>query len=129
MIIGGRITSVEGKKTSENVISGLNINMTIDDVKASGSKVEIDYTYTVTYATNVGTMTIRGTLVAEEEKSLVKEINDSWQKSKKLPDDYAELTLNSVNYTGTANGTLIARVLNLSPPLVPPKIQITREKK
>ena len=127
MIIGGRVDVVEGKKQKEDTIKGLNINITIDGVKVNGNNVEISYTYTATYAEDIGYLTIKGVLFAEEDKKVAKDIADEWQKNKKVPDGYAEIVLNAVNYTGSANGTLIARVLNISPPLVPPKIQITKQ--
>jgi hypothetical protein len=126
MIVGGKIEEISGKKTSEEGMKGLNINIELDSVKVKGEDVEMKYTYTASYAENLGDLTIKGVLYAKEEKKLAKEIDEEWKKSKKLPDAYAEIVLNAVNYTGSANGTLIARVLNLSPPLVPPRIQIKK---
>jgi hypothetical protein len=31
-----------------------------------------------------------------------------------------------LNYSGSANGTLVARVLGLTAPLIPPKIQLSK---
>ncbi len=129
MITGGRIDSIEGKKTSEDAIKGLNINISIDELKVTGQKIEIGYTYMASYPENVGQMTIRGVLFAEEEKKLAKDVETEWQKNKKVPESYAEVVLNAINYSGSANGTLLARVLNLSPPLTPPRISLSGTKK
>ena len=129
MIVGGRIDQIEGKRQNENEnMKGLNINITIEDLKADGDSLEIGYTYTATYNDNVGHLKIKGVLIAKEDKKLVKEIKQEWDKNKKLPDNYAESTLNVINYSGSANGTLIARVLNLSAPLIPPRIQLSAGK-
>ena len=127
MIIGGRIDSIEGKKAKEDGIEGLNINIGIDGVKIEGEKVEISYTYTANYSTDIGHITIKGTIFAEEDKKQGSEIENEWKKNKKLPENYLEPVLNAINYAGSANGTLIARVLNLSPPLVPPRIQVAKK--
>ena len=125
MIVGGRIDEIEGKRTSNENMKGLNINITIEDLKADGEDVEITYTYTAQYNDNVGYLKLKGILMAREEKKLVKEIKQEWEKTKKLPETYTETVLNVINYSGSANGTLIARVLNLSAPLIPPRIQLT----
>lgn len=127
MIVGGKIDSVEAVKKSEEPLKGLNINIIMDDVKVKGENVEMSYTYTVSYDENVGELKMKGVLYAKEEKKLAKEIDDEWKKSKKLPDSYAEGILNAINYNGSANGTMVARVLNLSPPLIPPRIQLSKK--
>jgi hypothetical protein len=127
MIVGGKIDSVEAIKKSEDPLKGLNINIIMDDVKVKGENVEMAYTYTVTYDEGIGELKMKGVLYAKEEKKLAKEIEDEWKKSKKLPDAYAEGILNAINYNGSANGTMVARVLNLSPPLIPPRIQLAKK--
>ncbi|MFA6530485.1 MAG: hypothetical protein WCT31_02050 [Candidatus Micrarchaeia archaeon] len=127
MIVGGKIDEVDAKKMKEENISGLNINIVMEDVKVKGEDVEMKYVYTVDYEDKVGVMKITGYLYAKEDKKLVKEIEDSWKKNKKLPEKYAETILNAINYSGSANGTLVARVINLSPPLIPPRIRLGKQ--
>lgn len=124
MIVGERILEVSGKKDKWEQIKGLNINIAIDDVKVNGEDVELSYSYVATYEEGVGAMTIRGTLIAKEDKKYAKEIADTWKKEKKIPDSYAQATLSAINYSGSANGTLLARVIGLTAPLIPPRIQL-----
>jgi hypothetical protein len=127
MIVGERILEVSGKKEAGATIKGLNINISLEDVKNTTSgQVEITYVYTANYDDNVGQIKIKGQLTAKEEDKLAREIGESWTKNKKFPDTYAETVLNAVNYSGMANGTLLARVLGLSAPLIPPKIQMPK---
>lgn len=126
MIVGGRIISVEAKRNNDAEIRGLDINIAVDDVKADGEKVDISYTYKVAYQEDVGSLTITGVLNAKEEPKSAREIADTWKKEKKLPDAFAELVLNTVNFTCGTNGTLVVRVVNLSPPMIPPRIQISK---
>lgn len=127
MIVGERIVEVSGNKaqTSGN-ISGLGINIALEDVKAAGENLEISYAYTVNYETGIGMMKIKGILFAKEETKLMKSILDAWKKEKKLPDEYASMVLSAINYSGSANGTLVARVLGLTAPLIPPRIQLAK---
>ena len=124
MITGGKIFSVEAKRNNEDPIVGLSINIAIDDVANEGNDLEIKYTYTADYAKNVGTLKITGSINASEEHA--REIMLSWKKDKKLPEDFAEVVLNTINFTCGTNGTLVVRPINLSPPMVPPRIEIAK---
>jgi hypothetical protein len=126
MIVGERIVEISGNKSQSTNLSGLSINIDLEDVKSAGSNLEISYSYTVNYETGVGTLKIKGVLIAQEDAKLVKEVLDSWKATKKLPDEYAAMILTSVNYSGSANGTLVARVLGLTAPLIPPRIQMAK---
>ncbi|VVC02705.1 Uncharacterised protein [Candidatus Bilamarchaeum dharawalense] len=129
MIVGERILEVSGTKTPKSNIQGLNINISLEDVKLEEDTLEMTYIYTANYQENVGSLKIKGVLLAKEDATTSKNIVDSWKKSKKVPDDYATVVLSAVNYSGSANGTLIARVLGLTAPLIPPKIQLTKPEK
>jgi len=126
VIVGGKITAVEGKKMKEENPKGLSINISLTDVKTKEDTVEVEYVYTASYPEGVGELIIKGIMYAKEDKKLVKKIEDEWKKSKKVPEEYAELLLSAINYSGSANGTLLARVLNMSPPLFPPKLSLKK---
>jgi hypothetical protein len=126
MIVGERILEVSGKKEIGASIKGLSINIALEDVKNTNGNVEITYVYTANYEDNVGQIKIKGTLMAKEEDKLAREIGENWTKNKKVPDAYAETVLSAVNYSGSANGTLLARVLGLTAPLIPPRIQLSK---
>ncbi len=126
MIVGGKIMSVEAKRNNDSEVRGLDINIAVDDVKAEGENVEVHYTYSATYQENVGSLKITGVLNAKEDPKVAKEIVDTWKKEKRLPDQFAEIVLNTVNFTCGTNGTLVVRPVNLSPPMIPPRIQIAK---
>ena len=127
MITGEKILEVSGKKDSGATLSGMGINIALDEVKVNGENIEMTYEYTATYDEKVGFLKIRGVMSTKEDKKLAKEVSEEWGKSKKLPDTYAEMVLAAINYSGSANGTLIARVLGLSAPLIPPRIQLSKK--
>ena len=126
MITGGKITSVEAVRHKDSPIVGLSINISLDDLKVKGGDIEVKYSYKVAYADGVGTLTIEGILFAKEEKAVADSIAKSWKDSKKLPNDFAEVVLNTINFTCGTNGTLVVRPINLSPPMIPPKIEIAK---
>jgi len=126
MIVGERILEISGSRPSRENIKGLSINITLDDVKLQEGSLEITYIYTANYEEKVGNLQIKGVLIAREDDKLSKEVVDTWKKNKKIPDSYAELVLSAVNYSGSANGTLLARVLGLTAPLIPPRITLPK---
>lgn len=126
MITGERILEVSGHKKLREPVKGLNINIALEDAQADGETLEIYYVYTASYNDGVGEIKIKGVLTAKEEKKKIKDILDTWKKNKRVPEDYAATVLSAVNYSGSANGTLVARVLGLTAPLIPPRIQLSK---
>ena len=127
MIVGERILEVTGNRNSRESIKGLSINISLDGIALQDGNVEITYIYTANYETNVGQLKIKGVLIAREEEKLTKEIMDTWKKGNRIPESYAEVVLSAINYSGSANGTLLARVMGLTAPLIPPRIQISKD--
>ncbi|MEM2963532.1 MAG: hypothetical protein QXW70_02460 [Candidatus Anstonellales archaeon] len=127
MIVSGRINSVEVRKDSDEPMVGISINISMDDVKINGRRVEVYYTYHAKYDKDVGSLKMSGVLYANEEEKTAKKIKEKWEKERKLPDDFAEAVLNTVNFTCSTNGILAVRIVNLSPPMMPPKISIQKQ--
>ncbi|HSB46475.1 MAG TPA: hypothetical protein VLD37_00560 [Candidatus Bilamarchaeum sp.] len=126
MIVGERILEVSGSRVPKTSIKGLSINISLEDVKMAEENIEITYVYTADYQETAGMIKIKGIILAKEDPKVAKDVVDSWKKGKKVPDDYATVVLSAVNYSGSANGTLLARVLGLTAPLIPPKIQLSK---
>jgi hypothetical protein len=124
MITGIKITKAEAHRDSDNDVAGLNINIGIDKVAVKGEEVTVDFNYTASYLEGVGELKMAGVLTSKEDAKNSKEISEKWAKEKKLPDWYAEAVLNAINYACGTNGTLVVRAVNLSPPIVPPRIQL-----
>ncbi len=124
MITAIKLTKVEAHRDKDDEVAGLNINISVDTVTAKGSEAVIVFSYTASYLENVGELKMGGSITSKEDPKLIKEISERWEKEKKLPDAFAELILNAINYACGTNGTLVVRAINLSPPIVPPRIQL-----
>lgn len=127
VIVGNRVTKIEATREKQEPRKGLNFKINIKDVKVAAKKVDITYDYTAEYTEGVGHITIEGIMTAEEEKSLLDEVKKEWADNKKLPQNYAEVILNAINYFGGINGVLAARIVNLSPPIVPPRFTLSKQ--
>ncbi|MCD6226950.1 hypothetical protein J7J90_00450 [Candidatus Micrarchaeota archaeon] len=128
MITGGKIVSVEAKRFSPETTKGLKINISIDDVKTEGNNLTLSYTYTVTYEEAVGELVVKGELYAVEDNAA--EIEKEWKGNKKtLPEAFANVVLNTINYTASVNGTFVVRPVNLPSPMLPPRFTISKKEK
>ncbi|MEM3555640.1 MAG: hypothetical protein QXF56_02910 [Candidatus Micrarchaeia archaeon] len=124
MITGGKIVHVEARRDKEGPVSGMNINIGIDDLVVKGDEITVQYTFLVEYQENIGNLKIVGVLYASEEREKAKAIEDMWKKTKKLPEDFAEVVLNTINYTCGVNGTFVVQPVRLSPPMQLPRVRV-----
>ena len=129
MITGERILEISGFRSPEGAMKSLSININVDDVRQINDTLEVHYVYTADYEDKFGQVKIKGVMIAKEDENTTKEILETWKKTKKLPNSFSPMLLTVVNYSGSANGTFLARVLNLSAPLIPPVIRMDEEKK
>ena len=123
MIVGDRVNAIEAEVKDRNAQEGMNIGFTIKDVRKNGDLVEYDYEYNVSYG-DAARITIRGTIIGRDEP---KEILEGWKKNKQIPPKEMERLVNIINYLGSVHGTLVARVLNYRPPMVPPRLSVKQE--
>ena len=129
MITGIKIVKVEARRDKDEDMTGLNVNIGLDAVAVVNGEIAISFNYTVTYTEGVGEINMKGTITSKEDAKLTKEITTRWEKEKKLPEGFAEIMLNAINYACGTNGVFVARPVNLSPPIVPPKIQLGPQQK
>jgi len=127
MITGGKITYVEAKRENDQTVNGLNLNIGLDDVAVKGDAITIQYTFVTNYDDKVGHLKIVGVLYATEERSKAKEIEELWKRSKRLPPEFAEVVLNTINYTCGINGTFVVQPVRLSPPMQLPRVRVELE--
>lgn len=127
MIVGNRIDKIEAVREKLEPRKGLNFKINIKDVKVSGKKLDMAYNYEAEYTEGIGYIKFEGTITAEEEKALVDEVKKEWADKKRLPQNYAEVVLNAINYFGGINGVFVSRVINLSPPIMPPRFTLSKK--
>ena len=127
MITGIKITEVSARRDKDTEMTGLNVNIGVDSVTVKGNEAEIAFNYTVSYAEGVGELKMKGSIISREDEKLLKEIKEKWGRDKKLPDAFAEIILNAINYACGTNGVFVVRPVNLSPPIIPPRIQLGNE--
>lgn len=125
MIISIRITEIDAKRNKFDVsIPGFEVLFNVEDVKVENDLVKVKYVYTANYRDDIGYISLKGELVAKEDAETIKKISDNL-KEKRLPTDYMEKLVNTINYFGTTNATLVATALGVVPPIKTPTLRIT----
>ena len=125
-IRGMMITRAEVVRDKNEIPKGLGIHMNIEDVRQEGNFLQIHFTYVAEYTEDVAKLTIRGVMTVDEEKKVKDKVLKTWKEKKRLEDEFAEDALNQINFACGAHGTLIARVVNLQPPMMPPRIRLEK---
>jgi hypothetical protein len=129
MIVGDRINRIDAQINADAPFSGFKIDIKMGDVrKDAKDRLLVDYVYTLDYD-KLGKVLLYGT-VFESDAKRIPALEDSWKKNKRLPREYIEELVNIINFVGSAHGTIVTRVLNIRPPILPPKLSIgTAEQK
>ena len=78
MITGIKITHVEAHRDKDEDITGLNVNIGIDEVAVKAGEISITFNYAASYQENVGELKMKGTIVAKEDAKLTKEVEAKW---------------------------------------------------
>lgn len=128
MILGVKNTDVEVHRYKDEPISGMSMNINVREVKVQDQNIEVAFTYTVFYNESIGMLRVDGTLYAKEEPKKANEIATGW-KDQKLPPEFMEAVLNTINYSSGTEGTFFTRPLNLAPPIIPPRMETGNSKK
>ena len=123
MILGDRVNKIEVEVKDRTVYKGMNIGISIKDVKENNKRLEFEYECRMDYPDSA-IMTINGVIVAEEDSKKKKKIWESWKKDKTIPKEYLENLLNAINFLASAHGTVIARVVNIRPPIRAPRLTL-----
>ncbi|MGI0141571.1 MAG: hypothetical protein ACREBF_02900 [Candidatus Micrarchaeales archaeon] len=124
MISGLRISHVEAKRDSEEMITNMKFNINFDNVKVENDTVHVEFTFVANYeggepskAKEVGMLKIMGTIMSKENKKDTDEISSVWKNKKTLPIGFAESVINLLNFECGARGTLLASSIGLLAPL------------
>ncbi len=125
-ILGIKLNGTEARKAKETAVSGVDVNINIDNVTLRKDEIRIAFTYSANYVPEVGFLRIYGMVFGKESGDKAKRIMKEWEKSKSLPPEIAEVVLNLINVSAGVNGVLVARSINLLPPLVPPRIAVKK---
>jgi hypothetical protein len=115
-VTGGRIVSVEAKRDKTEAPTDIKPNIAIKDVSVNKDEIVVQYTFAALYADGVGHIKVTGLLMLKEDQKAAKEIGKMMKEDKKLPDEFAEILINQINYAGMFAGANVATIVDLPAP-------------
>ena len=124
MITHGRIVEVKATKKKDGNVSGMAVNVGVDNIVVEGNQVKVSYNYEISYQQDIATMSINGELFADSSSDLGKKLIDGWKKSKQLSADAAEEVITALTYAGSSIGTLLAFAININAPINVPRAKV-----
>lgn len=118
------LDGAEAKKEVVGQPKNIAINIRINAMALSGDELKFKFTYEADYQPNIGFLRITGIAVATDKLAAAKEIFSRWQKDKTIAPEIASPLINAINMNAGMNSLFVARALNMSPPFLPPKLDI-----
>ncbi len=114
--------SSEARKNSNGAPQSINTNIDITNAQLEKDVMTIKFSYTASYIPDNSFVRIGGkaSFSGPETKAAFEE----WKKTKKVGGTAGEQIVNLINYSASINAIFIARVFNLTPPIVPPTIKL-----
>ena len=111
---------------------GVNSNVSLTDVtktefgfgKEKQDAVKFNFEFTSNYEPKIATITLNGSLVYLEKPAKVEELTKGWKKDKKVPKEVMTAVLNSILARCNIEALVLAREVNLPPPIPMPKVRV-----
>ena len=119
------LNETSAKLNKMALVKNIGVNITIDKVEIKADDLFVDFTYNVIYEPKVGHLMFRGNVAFTDSSSKLLEYKKHWEKTNMFPQSIMESLMNLINVTAGVNGVLVTRAINLAPPLVPPKLEVT----
>ena len=116
---------VKGKVKVDNNVTLTNVEEA--DLSVGQSKqgvLKFHFNYTAKYEPKIADMNFTGYLTFLEKPEKVKEITKSWEKEKKVPKEILSSVLNTILSRCNVEALILAREVNLPPPIPMPKVQV-----
>ena len=110
----------DAKKVSDVVTRGVNTSIAFTTAEVSGDELRVGFDYSAMYAPDQSYIRITGKAVFSGKEA--KKAFEEWTKSKKISGETGEYMLNAVNYGASMNAVMMAKVFNMAPPIMLPRL-------
>ena|SRR3989344_2561146 len=115
---------VKGKVQVNNNVSLTNVEKTEFVVGVKQASAKFHFEFTAKYEPKIADILLVGFLTFVDKEELIKTILEGWKKEKKLPKDVMSNVLNVVLSRCNVEALLLAREVNLPPPIPLPKVTV-----
>ncbi len=121
---GIRFYKVQAESRRDENFSSVAIDLNITEMKVNGGDLRVDFSYAVEYRPGVASLRFDGYATLGGSRSELEKLEKDWKKDKTMPKSLAEPLINVITFNAETNGVLIAKAINIVPPLVAPKIEV-----
>ena len=111
----------DAKKNAQSMPQGINTNIDLVNAEVEKDTMNVKFIYTATYAPHNSYIRIGGKAIFSGKE--VKQAFEEWKKTKRITGVAGEYMVNMINYSASINAVFIARVFNMTPPIMPPTIK------
>jgi len=126
---GIRFYRVEAESTRDENFTSVAVDLNIKEMKFNAGDLRIDFSYAVDYQPGVARLRFDGYTLIGGTRAELDRIEKDWRKDKTLPKSLAEPLINVIAFNAETNGVLIAKAINIVPPLLAPKMEVGTVKK
>ncbi|MCX6773457.1 MAG: hypothetical protein NTY68_00470 [Candidatus Micrarchaeota archaeon] len=116
---------IEAKKASGRPPEMIDSRIDMRNAEVDAGNLAVEFVYSASYATDGSYIRMGGRALFSGPEA--KAAADEWKKSKRISGKPGEDIINSINYGSSLNSVLVARVLNIVPPLAPPPIAFEKK--
>ncbi|MFA6449815.1 MAG: hypothetical protein WCX65_10120 [bacterium] len=126
IIVRGRITKIDAEKFKDAPIAGIELGVEFDGVTSNGAFLEIKFTYHAFYKEDIGRITMAGFLMFEMDEVTAKRMSDKFAADREFEPSFMESVVNNINYKCSTEAIFPAKILELTAPIVPPRIGLRK---
>jgi len=122
---GIRLYKAEAECVSDKKFEGIAASLDITGIgMTKDGGIKIDFTHTTKYEPGIAMIRFSGFTLAKGKKAELDSLLAGWKKNRFLPKDVFETLVNLAKYSAETNGVLVAKALNIAPPLVIPRVRM-----
>lgn len=120
-----KMNPLTGKISINNNVTIKSLEKTqINLGKAKQDVMKFTYEYKADYEPKIALITLVGTLTYLEKPEKIEELIKQWKKDKQLPKEILTPVLNSIYTKCNVQALVMAREINLPPPIQLPKVTL-----
>jgi len=121
---GVRFYKVNAESNRDANFDSMAVNLDINDLRFKGDELRVEFSYTVDYKPDIARMKFDGYALLAGSRSDLDKVEKEWKKDKTLPKSVGEPLINVISFNAQTNGVLVAKAINIVPPLMSPKLEM-----
>ena len=128
-IVVEKKAEVKGKVNIKNNIAVTNVEDADVPFNKSQKALKFTFDFNSIYEPKIGNIRLTGNVLFIGDEKKIKEITDSWKKSKSVPKDVLTGVMNVALTKCNIQALILSQVINLPAPIPLPKVQAQQPKK